>query len=67
MDWDPLGSSVQGIIQARILEWVAISSSRGSPWPEDQTYISFIGRQILSTEPQTSLNDYILLLYNHET
>ena len=30
MDWSPLGSSVQGIFQARILEWVAISFSRGS-------------------------------------
>ena len=30
MDCSPLGSSVHGILQARILEWVAISSSRGS-------------------------------------
>ena len=30
MDCSPLGSSVRGISQARILEWVAISSSRGS-------------------------------------
>ena len=30
MDCSPLGSSVHGISQARILEWVAISSSRGS-------------------------------------
>ena len=30
MDWRPPGSSVHGILQARILEWVAISSSRGS-------------------------------------
>ena len=32
------GSSVQGIFQARILEWVAISSSMGSSWPRDQTW-----------------------------
>ena len=31
------GSSVHGILQARILEWVAISSSRGSSWPRDRT------------------------------
>ena len=31
MDWSPPGSSVHGILQPRILEWVAISSSRGSP------------------------------------
>ena len=41
MDYSPLGSSVQGISQA-ILEWVAISSSRGSPQPRDQTCISCI-------------------------
>ena len=41
------GSSVHGIFQARILEWVAISYSRGSSWPRDQTFISWIGRQIL--------------------
>ena len=40
MDCIPLASSVHGIFQARILEWVAISSSRGSPWPRDQTYVS---------------------------
>ena len=50
MDCSPPGSSVQGIFQARILEWMAISSSRGSSWPRDQTQvscISCIGRQIL--------------------
>ena len=34
------GSSVHGIFQARILEWVAISFSRGSSWPRDQTWVS---------------------------
>ena len=33
MDWSLSGSSVHGILQARILEWVAIPSSRGSSWP----------------------------------
>ena len=47
MDSSPPGSSVYGISQARILEWVAIPFSRGSPWPRDQTRISCIGRQIL--------------------
>ena len=40
---DPVGlpgSSVHGILQARILEWVAISFSRGSSWPRDQTQVS---------------------------
>ena len=50
--WDPMyynlpGSSVCGISQARILEWVTVSSSGGSSWPMDRTHISCIGRQIL--------------------
>ena len=54
MDCSPPGSSVLGIVQARILEWVAISSSRGSSWPRSQIHISSIsytGRQIFTTEP----------------
>ena len=47
MDWSPPNSSVHGISQVRMLEWVAISFSRGSSRPRDQTYISCIGRQIL--------------------
>ena len=42
MDCSPPGSSVHGILQARILEWVAISYSRGSSQPMDQTYVSYI-------------------------
>ena len=45
------GSSVCGISQARILEWVAISFSRGSSWPRDQTHVSCFGRQIFTTQP----------------
>ena len=40
MDFSPPGSSVHGILQARILEWVAISYSRGSSRPRDRTQIS---------------------------
>ena len=36
----PPGSSVYGILQARILEWVAISFSKGSSWPRDWTHIT---------------------------
>ena len=35
MDYSPPGSSVHGILQARILEWVAVSFSRGSSQPRD--------------------------------
>ena len=44
-----------GILQARILEWVAMPYSRGSSWPRDQThvsYISCIGRWVLYCEHQ---------------
>ena len=42
MDYSPPGSSIHGILQARILEWVAISSSRGSSQPRDRTQVSCI-------------------------
>ena len=42
MDYSPLGFSVHGILQARILEWVAVSFSRGSFWSRDQTQVSCI-------------------------
>ena len=42
MDCSPPGSSVHGILQARILEWVAISFSRGSSRPRDWTQVSHI-------------------------
>ena len=53
----PPGSSIRGILQARILEWIALSSSRGSSRPRDQNFVSCvscIGRWILS---------FFLLLY----
>ena len=50
MDYKSPGSSVHGILQARILEWVAMPFSRGSSQPRDGTpvsYVSCIGRQVL--------------------
>ena len=46
-------SSVHGIFQAQILEWVAISSSQGSFAPRDQTCISCIGRHIICATGET--------------
>jgi len=55
MDCSLPGSSVYGILQARVLEWIAISSSRRSLWPRDWTCISCIscvGRRVsLSLAP----------------
>ena len=42
MDCSPPGSSVQGIFQVRLLEWVAIFSSRGSSQPKDRTHVSCV-------------------------
>ena len=42
MDCSLPGSSVHGIFQARILEWLAISFSRESSWPRDRTWVSRI-------------------------
>ena len=36
------GSSIHGIFQARVLEWIAIAFSRGSSWPRDRTQVSRI-------------------------
>ena len=49
MDDSPSGSSVHGISQDRILEWVAISTSRGSYRPRDEptSLTSCIGRWVL--------------------
>ena len=40
--YGPPGSSVLGISKARVLEWVAISFSRGSSWPRDPTHVSYV-------------------------
>ena len=48
MDYSPPNSSIHGISQARILEWVAISFSRGPSQPRDWPCISCIGRRILN-------------------
>ena len=44
MDCSPPGSSAHGILQERILEWVAISSSRESSWPREWFHVSCISR-----------------------
>ena len=54
MDYSPRGSSVHGILQARILEWVAISYSRGPSQPRDPTRVSCVSRiasGFFTTEP----------------
>ena len=48
MGCSPPGSSVCGISPARILEWVAISFSRGSSWPRDWTQVSCIAGRLFT-------------------
>ena len=63
------GSSVHGIFKARVLEWVAISFSRGSSWPMDQTQVSCIaGRRfsIWATSETPKLGkEYVKAIYCH--
>ena len=62
MDCSPPSSSVHGILQARILEWVAISFSRGSSQPRDRTQVSHIaGRCFNLRTPRQNSNQ----LMNH--
>ena len=42
MDCSFPGSSVHGILQARIVEWVAMPSSRGSSQPRDRTHVPYV-------------------------
>ena len=66
MDCSPLGSSVRGILQARILECTAMPSSRGSSQPRDQTcvsQVSCIGRWILYHQCHYFLNQKAFLLF----
>ena len=62
MDCSPPAYSVHEISQARILEWVAISFSRGSSWPKDWTWGSCIAGRFFTTEPPGKRNCYLLSL-----
>ena len=69
----PQGSSIHGILQTRILEWVAISFSRGFSWPRDWTQVSRIAGRCFNLwatrEAQTytqSISSEVPVLVNHE-
>ena len=58
--WYPIvcslpGSSIHGLFQARILEWVAISSPRGSSQPRDETQVSRIAGRFYTVWPTSSV------------
>ena len=72
MDSSSPGSSAHGILQARILEWVTISFSRGSSQPRDWTRVSTLYADTLTSEPpgkpkNTGRGCYFLLQGNFLT
>ena len=58
-DYNPQGSSVHGILQARILEWVAIPFCRESSRPRDQTWVSQITGRFLTIWATRKAQNYI--------
>ena len=67
MDCSPPGSSIHGILQARILGWVAIFFSRGSSQPRARSWVSCIAGNLLASElpvkpkPSLSFHNHVLL------
>ena len=59
MDCSPPGSSVHGICQARILEWVAFPFSRASSQPRDHTHVSISAGGFFTTEPPKKSNSLL--------
>ena len=51
-DYSLPGSSVHGILQAKILEWVAKFLSRGSSQPRNQAHVSCLAGEFFTIEPQ---------------
>ena len=69
IDCSPTGSSVHGISQARILEWVAISSSRRSSQPRDQTSISCMAGRFFTTGPPekpSPTSEHFKIYFSHD-
>ena len=64
IDCSPAGSFVHGILQARILEWVAIPFSRGSSWPGTESRSPALQVDLLPSEPPGT---YEYLILNVET
>ena len=61
MDWSPLGSSVHGIPQARILKWVAIPFSRGFSQSRDLTQASHITGRFFTIWATREVQFYIII------
>ena len=64
MDCRPPGSSVYRILQARILEWVVISFSRGSSWSRDRTQVSCVAGRFFTVWATREAHLFIYLYAN---
>ena len=63
MDCSLLGSSTHGIFQARVWEWVAMSFSRESSWPRDQTWVSHIVGRRFTNLSDKDMTWVVLVVY----
>ena len=61
MDYSPPGCSIHGILQARILEWVAMSFSRRSSQPRDRTQVFWLAGEFFTTEPPGKSTPVVVL------
>ena len=59
IDCSPPSSFVRGVLQARILEWVAMPFSRGSSWLRDRTRVSCIAGRFFTADPPGKPKDFI--------
>ena len=62
--YSPLGSSIHGILQAWILEWVTIPFSRGSSWPRDQIWVSRVAGRVFTA---WATRDALFVLTTYKT
>ena len=63
--WDPMDYTVHGILQARILEWVAFPFSRGSSQPRDQTQVSCIAGRFFTSCATREAQEYCSLYFSN--
>ena len=66
LDCSPPGSSVRGILQARILEWIAMPYSGGSSQPRDWTQVSLIAGRFLTVRATREAHFSTLLAYKNK-
>ena len=66
MDCSPPGSSVYGIFQARILEWITLPCSRRSPWTRNETWVSCIAGRFFTIWATREALSKVIIDYNYD-